>query len=122
MYPFKLRVSHTSWVTFVFKTFGLFGFSLEPPQVSLPYTSRVVLSNSMVTLVCNSTQGDYPITFMWTGPDGNMLDMMMISGNNYSSEVTISTAEISVFGKYTCLATNSFGSSNGTLTTVQASK
>ena len=96
--------------------------SLEPPEVSLPYTSRVVLSNSMVTLVCNSTQGDYPITFMWTGPDGNMLDMMIISSNNYSSEVTISTAETSVFGKYTCLATNSFGSSNGTLTLIQASK
>ncbi len=76
----------------------------------------------MVALVCNSTQGDYPITFMWTGPDGNMLDMMMIFSNNYSSEVTISTGETSVFGKYTCLATNSFGSSNRTLTLIQASK
>ena len=76
----------------------------------------------MVTLVCISTHGDYPITFMWTGPDDNMLDMMIISSNNYSSEVTISTTETSVFGKYTCLATNSFGSSNGTLTIVQASK
>ncbi len=76
----------------------------------------------MVTLVCISTHGDYPITFMWTGPDDNMLDMMIISSNNYSSEVTISTTETSVFGRYTCLATNSFGSSNGTLTIVQASK
>ncbi len=59
---------------------------------------------------------------MWTGPDGNMLDMMIISSNNYSSEVTISTSKTSVFGSYTCMATNSFGSSNGTLTLIQASK
>ncbi len=96
--------------------------TVEPPQVSLPHSSRVVLSNSMLTLVCNAAPGNDPITFMWIGPDGYMLDITMISSHGNSSEVIISTTETSVFGKYTCLATNSFGSSNGTLTVIQACK
>ena len=62
-----------------------------------------------VDLVCEAIAGDPPISYSWTGPNGQTLSPGDTDG---SITVTIST-----YGNYMCTATNDIGTRRVTLET-----
>ena len=69
-----------------------------------------VIEGSTVTLVCEATAGDVPISYSWTGPNGDTANISF-------------TLQASVdYGTYMCTATNEFGSGTANVETIQASK
>lgn len=87
-------------------TFKILLFISTPLSVIPEVITRVnppdpVIVGSIVSLVCEATAGDPPISYSWTGPTGEELS----SVGNIS--VTISARED--YGTYTCTATNPSG-------------
>ena len=60
-----------------------------------------------VYLLCEVIDGDSPISYSWTGPDGQTL----FPGDTDGSI----TVNISTYGNYTCAATNDIGTRRVTL-------
>ena len=61
-----------------------------------------VIEGSAVNLVCEATAGDLPISYSWTGPNGEELSSI---GN-----VSVTLFAPEDYGTYTCTATNQVGS------------
>ena len=70
-----------------------------------------------VTLVCAAVSGDLPISYSWTGPDGQDVSLADTDGINL---VTLSTS--GYYGNYTCTASNEFGMATATLEVIRASR
>ena len=72
-----------------------------------------VIEGSTVTLVCEATAGDLPISYSWIGPNGPLEDTANISV----------TLQASVdYGTYMCTATNEFGSGTANVEMVRAGR
>lgn len=67
---------------------------------SHPQPSPIV-NGSLVYLVCVAISGDLPIFYSWTDPSGKALSV-----NDTSGEVSFT---LSIYGNYTCIATNWLG-------------
>ena len=86
---------------------------LEPPKgiFSLatshwPQPSPIIRGSS-VDLACFAVSGDLPITYSWTGPNGEALAPADTDG--------IISFTINIYGTYTCTATNQFGETRSTV-------
>ena len=89
-----------------------FNFCLVYPKITARVTTSSIAVygiHGSVDLVCEATAGDPPISYSWTGPDGQALSPGDTDG---SITVTIST-----YGDYTCAATNGVGTRSVTLET-----
>ena len=73
-----------------------------------------VIEGSTVTLVCEATAGDLPISYSWTGPTN-----IPLGGDTPNLSITLQAGE---YGIYMCSATNEFGSDTADVEAIQASK
>ena len=74
-----------------------------------------VLKGSRVTLVCEATAGDPPISYSWISPIGKEL----ISGSN-SGNILVTFSASRDFGSYECIGSNRFGINKSQVNVLQA--
>lgn len=71
-----------------------------------------IRSGDSVWITCIATEGDLPITFLWT-KDGSSTAILtginIVQGNVYSSLLGIAETSSEHNGKYSCSASNSAG-------------
>ena len=68
----------------------------------------------MVTLTCSALDGNLPINYTWTNPDGDTIATVSITHVNISSPQD--------YGLYTCTVANSLGESNSSVDVVYPGK
>lgn len=75
------------------------------------------MEGSTVNLVCEATAGDPPISYSWTGPNGQPVFPGDIDGT-----ISVTFPAASSFGTYTCSAANEFGFDRASIEVIQACK
>ena len=82
-----------------------------PPTVLSRLTSHPqpspILNGSSVDLLCEAISGDLPISYSWTDPNAQAL-----SPGDTDGRISFT---LYIYGTYTCIATNHFGSDNSTV-------
>ena len=89
-----------------------FLYFIEPPTVYSLTTSHwpqpsPIVRGSSVDLLCDVITGDFPISLIWTDPNGQVLSPGDIDGRI--------SFNIYVYGNYTCTATNHVGEARSTV-------
>ena len=79
-----------------------------PPQVtsSIDQTGPII-EGSTIQLTCEAVEGDLPVSFSWTAPDGRS-----VSSPNTDGTVWVTLASSTDYGDYTCVGSNEFGSAS----------
>jgi hypothetical protein len=72
---------------------------------------------STVNLACVATTGDLPVSFSWTGPNGQG-----VFPNDVDGTISVRFSAVGDYGSYTCTATNEFGSDRVTAEVIQAGR
>ena len=98
----------------------LYMLGTVPPKLSISFNEKVALQDSMVQPVCSAIEGDLPVSFSWSVPGGSS-DLTSQSSNTSAASTAI-TPSGSGYGVYTCIGSNSYGSSNITFRIIQAGK
>lgn len=85
-------------------------------------TSRVsppgpVVEGTTVSLVCEATAGDSPISYSWTGPNGHG-----VSPGDTDGTVPVRFSASGDYGNYTCTAANEVGMDTAIVEVVRASE
>lgn len=84
-----------------------------------PFESTLhVLSGDSVGITCIATEGDTPISFLWT-KDGSLTNSLLAMGistsNPFLSVLGITEVTFDHRGLYSCIASNSVGFSSATV-------
>ena len=74
-----------------------------------------VIEGATVALVCEAMAGDLPISYSWTGPNGQE-----VSPGDTDGTISVTFSASGDYGNYTCTATNEFGVDNATTEVIRA--
>ena len=83
-------------------------------QVSPP---GPVVEGATANLTCEAMAGDLPISYSWTGPNGQE-----VFPGDTDGTISVTLSASGDYGTYTCTATNEFGVDNATTEVIRAGK